>query len=217
MPTLTQARAWYPGDDATHGFDHIQRVYTMAERLAAAEGADLEIVRAAALLHDAIPPADEAGPDLPGGRETHHHASASFARHVLAAEGWNDGRITAVEHAIRAHRFRDGREPPVTLEAQVLFDADKLDAIGALGVARAVAYSSAYGLPFYARPSAAFIETGQTEPGEPHTAYHEYLFKLRHLSGRLYTPAARRMGAERHRLMAEFFERLALEAEGKDR
>ena len=53
MPTLEQARSWYPASDPVHGFDHIQRVYRMAERLAVEEGADLEIVQAAALLHDA--------------------------------------------------------------------------------------------------------------------------------------------------------------------
>ena len=53
MPTIEQARGWYSADDPVHGFDHVLRVYFMAERLAQAEGADLEIVRAAALLHDA--------------------------------------------------------------------------------------------------------------------------------------------------------------------
>ena len=52
MPTLEQARQWYPEQDPVHGWDHILRVYHMAERLALAEGADLEIVHAAALLHD---------------------------------------------------------------------------------------------------------------------------------------------------------------------
>ena len=79
MPTLTQARAWYASADPVHDYDHILRVYRMAERLALAEGADLEIVRAAALLHDAegtTPGAAE--------RATHHHSSAEFAAEVLA-------------------------------------------------------------------------------------------------------------------------------------
>lgn len=208
MPTIEQARSWYR-DDPVHGYDHVLRVYAMAERLAAAEGADLEIVRAAALLHDAEDPnlseADRR-------RATHHLASAAFARRVLEQDGWVEQRITAVEHCIRSHRFRDPQEQPLTLEAQVLFDADKLDAIGVIGAARAVAYAAAHGEPAYTRPSQQFLETGRAEPGERHSAYHEYRFKLIHLNNRLFTSTARNIGEQRHQEMVAFFETLAFEA-----
>lgn len=219
MLNLESARAWYPHDDPVHGYEHMLRVYRLAERLASAEGADLEIVRAAALLHDAQDPDHPPQRDRPYAeaeqkRQDHHVSSAQFAERVLRAEGWSDERIAAVQHCIRSHRFRDGREPPRTLEAKVLFDADKLDAIGAIGVARAIAYAARVGQPFYAPPSSQFLRTGQTQPGEPHSAYHEYLYKLRHLQERLFTPSARALAAERHRWMVAFFERLALEVEG---
>ena len=210
MPTLEQARAWYTQSDAVHAFDHVERVYRMAERLAQAEGADLEIVRAAALLHDTgetTPGADE--------RANHHFAASDFAAEVLQAEGWPEERIAAVQHCIRAHRFRDHREPPGTLEARVLFDADKLDVLGAIGVARAVAYATLAGEPVFASPSARFLQSGEEESGEPHSAYHEYLFKLRKLKDRLYTPTAQAIAAGRHRLMEEFFEQLAAEMRGE--
>ena len=216
MPTIDSARPWYPAGDAVHGFDHVLRVYRMAERLALAEGADLEIVRAAALLHDAVPPqpaAPEPGPQA-GERAAHHHASAGFAAQALRQEGWPEARIRAVQHCIRSHRFRDASQPPATLEAQVLFDADKLDAIGAIGVARAVAYAAQAGQPAYQTPSAHFLQTGECQPGEAHSAYHEYLFKLRALKQRLYTTSARQLAEERHRVMEQFFERLELEMSG---
>lgn len=212
MPSVDQARSWYPDSDPVHGFDHVLRVYRMAERLAIAEGADLEIVRAAALLHDAEGSATSGGEI---GRSNHHHASAEFAHLVLAAEGWPQERIAAVQHCIRAHRFRDNTEPPRTLEAQILFDADKLDVIGAIGVARTLAFDVVVNQPFYADPSPRFLETGQPEPGEPHSSYHEYLFKLSKIKDRLYTPTARALGEARHRFMAEFFERLAAEERGE--
>ena len=211
MPTIEQSRQWYPADDPVHGFEHVLRVLRLAEQIAQAEGADMEIVRAAVLLHDAA--ADLAGGGEPSARGAHHLSSASFARQVLSAEGWPEARIAAVQHCIRAHRFRDDTARPQSLEAQVLFDADKLDAIGASGVARAVAYAARLGQPAYAAPSARFIESGQLQPGEPHSAYHEYIFKLRKLKDRLHTPTARRMAEERHRLMADFFERLRQEME----
>lgn len=222
MPAIDTARAWYPATDLVHGFDHVLRVYRLAERLALAEGADLQVVRAAVLLHDAQPghpasaaPAEGAGDfQAAGDRESHHLASAGFARQVLAAEGWEAEKIAAVQHCIRAHRFRDAAEQPQTLEAQILFDADKLDAIGATGVARAIAYAVLAGQPAYAPPSGHFLASGCTEPGEPHSAYHEYLFKLSKLKDRLFTPSGRRLAEARHRLMSELFAALQDEMSG---
>jgi uncharacterized protein len=212
MPTIDQARLWYTDLDPVHGFDHVMRVYRMAERLAQAEGADLEIVHAAALLHDAEGSATVGGEI---GRSNHHHASSEFARQELEAEGWAPDRISAVQHCIRAHRFRDNSEPPQTLEARILFDADKLDVIGAIGVVRTVAFDVVVGQPVYAEPSQHFLSTGEKESGEPHSSYHEYLFKLCHIKDRLFTPTARAIAEERHRFMAEFFTRLAAEEHGE--
>jgi uncharacterized protein len=212
MLNLERARSWYPDSDPVHGFDHIQRVYAMAERLARAEGADLEIVRAAALLHDAEGSATAGGDE---GRLDHHQASASFARQILLEEGWPPERIKAVEHCIRAHRFRDHSEEPQTLEAKVLFDADKLDVIGAIGVVRTIAYDVVVGQPVFSEPSRKFLTSGEKEPGEQHSSYHEYLFKLSKIKDLLFTPTARRLAEDRHRFLAEFFERLIDELQGK--
>jgi uncharacterized protein len=236
MPTIEQARRWYDQADPIHDFDHVLRVLRTAERLAQAEGADLEIVRAAALLHDAVgaaPPGgtahEEAGP-LPSseptsgaagsagraqGRAHHHHQSAEFARSVLEQEGWPEERIRAVLHCIRAHRFRDTSEPPATLEARVLFDADKLDVLGAIGAARTIAYAALDGKPAYAEPSEYFLRTGETNPGEAHSAYHEYLFKLRRVKERLFTPSGRRLAESRHQYLEDFFIQLAAESRGE--
>lgn len=210
MPTIEQARGWYTGDDPVHDFSHVLRVYHMAERLAQAEGADLEIVRAAALLHDA-----EGSAPGSQSRKSHHHQSADFARQVLEEEGWLSERITAVQHCIRAHRFRGDGETPQTIEARVIFDADKLDVLGAIGVARTIGYAAMNRQPFYATPSAQFLETGVKEPGEPHSSYHEYLFKLRKIKDRLFTPSARALAEERDAYLAGFFQRLAAEIAGE--
>lgn len=209
MPTIEQARSWYTHTDAVHDFDHILRVYAMAEHLARKEGADLEIVRTAALLHDAVGTA-------PGSQERleHHLASAAFAAQVLQAEGWPEVRIQAVQHCIRAHRYRDNHEPPQTPEAMVIFDADKLDVLGAIGVARTVAYATLAGEPVYVEPSERFLQTGEKEPGEPHSCYHEYLFKLRKIKECLFTTAGREIAEERDAYLAAYFERLKAELRG---
>ena len=212
MPNIETARSWYPEIDPVHGFDHILRVYRMAEKLAITEGADLEIVSAAALLHDAQGSQTEGGEE---GRQDHHHASSEFAHQVLESEGWPPERIAAVQHCIRAHRFRDNTESPQTIEAKILFDADKLDVIGAIGVARTIAFDVVINQPIYAVPSPRFIKTGEKEPGEPHSSYHEYLFKLSKIRDRLYTSTARALAEERHKFMAEYFERLGAEERGE--
>ena len=211
MPTIEQARTWYSDSDPVHDFDHILRVYRMAEKLALAEGADLEIVRAAALLHDA----EGSGPDDKAKRANHHHASADFAADVLRAEGWDAERIAAVQHCIRAHRFRDTSEPPQTLEAQIIFDADKLDAIGAVGVARVIAYSARTPRPFYAPPSQQFLETGQKAADEPHTAYHEHLFKLSKIKARMFTKTGKVIAEDRYQYLDAYFQRLIAEWNGE--
>ena len=209
MPTIEQARAWYADSDSVHDFEHVLRVYRMAERIAQTEGADLTIVRAAALLHDAegATPGHES-------RADHHHASAEFAAQVLANEGWTPERIASVQHCIRAHRYR-GTEKPETLEAKILFDADKLDVLGAIGVARVIGYASLASEPFYEEPSKQFLETGKEIDGESHSAYHEHLFKLRKVRDRMFTVTARAIAEERLKYLDEFFERLIDEWNGK--
>lgn len=210
MPTIEQARLWYEDSDPVHNFDHVLRVYHMADRLAKEESADLEIVHAAALLHDAEGSA-------PGSetRTSHHHRSAAFAGQMLEEEGWDEPRIAAVQHCIRAHRFRSDGERPETIEARVIFDADKLDVLGAIGAARTIAYAALNHQPFYSEPSKQFIETGEKEPGEPHSAYHEYLFKLRKIKGILFTQTARSLAEERDAYLKGFFQQMAAEMRGE--
>ncbi len=205
MLSLKHARAWYREEDAVHGFGHIRRVYALCQKIGQAEGADMDVLLAAALLHDAqgSHPGENA-------RNDHHLRSAQFASEILSGMGWQAEHIRAVQHCIRAHRFRDD-EMPESLEAQVLFDADKLDVIGAIGVVRALAYAFQIEQPVFAEPSPLFLETRQKEGDEPHSAYHEYLYKLMNISSVLITPTARQMARQRQAFLNNFFEELAVE------
>ncbi len=210
--TIAQARSWYASADPVHDFEHVLRVYRMAEIIALAEGADLEIVQTAALLHDSVGSA-------PGGdgqeRLGHHLTSAQFAGEVLAAEGWQPERIAAVQHCIRAHRFRHQGERPQTLEAKCLYDADKLDVLGAIGAARTIAFAALSGQPSYQEPSERFLREGTTEPDEPHSSYHEYLFKLRKVKDQLFTPTGKAIAGHRHKFLEEFYAELQAECRGE--
>ena len=203
MITIKEARHHYEGADAVHDFDHVLRVLTMAERLAREEGADLEIVRTATLLHDV---ARGHGDRLIA---NHAQAGAEFARRLL--QGYPTEKVEAVAHAIAAHRFRTGPDPQ-TLEAKVLHDADKLDAIGAIGVARAFAFGGYEGQHRFA----TFLGNGMTtnDTRHEHTPVHEYQIKLLKIKERLLTESARKLAADRHLFMVAYFERLEQEVRG---
>jgi uncharacterized protein len=207
--SVAQARALYKAGGGGHDFDHVLRVTALAERIAAAEGADLLIVRTAALLHDVCERED---------RATHHLLGAARARALLAGQA--EAFSAAVAHAIEAHRFR--AEPaPRTLEAQCLSDADKLDAIGAIGIARAYAYAGAHDNALWKRPWRAIAAEGGDAVGSvtalaaDYTPSHEFVYKLNRIPERLYTATARAIAAERQAVMQAFFERLDVEAAGE--
>ena len=211
MISIDEARTHYQGADAAHDFDHVLRVLRLAERIGAAEGADMEVLRAAALLHDVARAAEHAGGPC------HAQAGAERVRGIL--RGHDPARVEAVARAVASHRFRSG-EPPQSLEARILFDADKLDAMGAIGIARAYALAGAMGQRLWAEVPAGYLarrrDTARADfAADEHTPVHEYAFKLAHLKDALFTPTARRLAEGRHAFMAEFFRRLDCEVAGE--
>ena len=114
-------------------------------------------------------------------------------------------------HCVRSHSFRENHAP-ATLEARVLFDADKLDAIGAVGVARAYLFAGEVGARLH---NADIDVTAAPAYSENDTGYREYLVKLRHIHTRMLTTEGRRLAAERHTFMEVFFERFISEIEGR--
>ena len=210
MPMLTveQARPLYKSADPVHDFNHVLRVLILARQLAREEDADPRIVETAALLHDVSRPEDY-NLGMATDPDTDHAVLAGrYARQLLADEA--PAFVDAVVHAIEAHRFRNAIEPR-TIEARVLFDADKLDSIGAVGIARAFAYGGVLGQPLWGPVTENYTPDGH----EPHTAHHEFHIKLKHIKDRLYTASGRRIAEQRHQFMTEFFARMAAEVRGE--
>lgn len=117
-------------DDGSHDVAHLLRVWNNARAIQASEGGDLRLLAAAVLLHDCV--AVEKDSPL---RNQSSRLAAEKARGILAEQRWSPHDIAAVAHAIEAHSFSAGL-PPQTLEAKILQDADRLDAIGMIGAAR---------------------------------------------------------------------------------
>jgi len=163
---------------SSHDEGHVERVIKLARYIAEREGARLDVVLKAAELHD-----------IARGYPNHARKSAEIARELL--KDHDAEFVEAVCHAIEAHSF-SGKMKPKTLEAKILSDADKLDAIGAIGVARAFLYSG---------------EKGRSIE-ETLKHFEEKLLKLRDL---LYTETARKIAEERHRFLEIFYRQIKKE------
>ena len=207
LVSIDEACLLYADGDAAHDFDHVLRVTRLADQIAAAEKADRAVVHLAALLHD-LPVAAEEDADH---RTAHHLRAAARASQLLRERGADATLIEQVIHCIEAHRFRDRTAQPATLEARCLYDADKLDSIGAIGVARAFAYAGAHGSRLWTKPVAAIVASENDRSTADYTPVHEYVFKLRSLLATLHTPTARALGERRHAVMTAFFAELDAE------
>jgi uncharacterized protein len=202
-----KATAYFKNSRGSHDWSHTERVYKLCVRIGEKEGADLEVLRIAALLHDIG--RDEQ--DRSKGQVCHAKVGAELARQILEDVGLEPDKAEQVLHCIRTHRFR-GRHQPETPEAKVLFDADKLDSIGAVGVGRAFLFAGEVGAKVHNR---GIDLTKTSSYSEEDTAYREFAVKLRKVKDRMLTREGRKMAEERHRFMEEFFERLHDEVAGR--
>ncbi len=191
-----------------HDFSHTQRVMHNAEVLLAANPeADAEAVRLAALLHDIARPQELAAK----GKICHAEFGAEIAAKLLVEYKFTDpGLIKRVGNAILRHRFRRNN-PPQTLEERIIYDADKLDSIGAVGIGRAFHFAGREGARLHNSKDAAINSAAYSRED---SAYREYLVKLRHIPERMLTVAGRELAAERALFMDQFFDRLNHETFG---
>lgn len=198
------------GEGTGHDWWHVHRVRRMALRLAREEGADPFVVELAALLHDV------ADHKFHGGDET---AGPRAAREWLRGLGVDGAVVEHVARIIAELSFKGAGVPtPMsTPEGRVVQDADRLDAIGAIGIARTFAYGGSRGRPLHdpeATPEAhASFEAYKASRGPTVNHFHEKLLLLR---DRMNTPAARRVAEERHRFMETFLERFHREWDAAD-
>lgn len=191
--------------DSAHDMAHIQRVVQMARRLAQAEGADMAVVLPAAWLHDCV--------TLPKNAPNRHEASrlaATEAVRFLQTIDYPEQHLDGIAHAIEAHSF-SANIVPTTLEAKVVQDADRLDAIGAIGVARCLLVGGALQRPLY-HPTDPFCE--QREPDDLTYTIDHFYRKLFKIGQTLHTQAAREEAARRNAFMQAFLDQLRGEIPG---
>lgn len=206
---------------SAHDMEHVMRVYNLCLHLAKHESnIDLDVLKTAALLHDIVRVKEFK--DKTGSID-HAALGAEIAAKILRTLGYSEEKIVHVKHCIVAHRFR-GKVKPQTREAKILFDADKLDVLGAMGVARSFMMAGQYGQKIYSDVSIQeYLRdnvVGEKADGgikeiSKHAPNLEFELKFKHIPERLYTQKAREMAKERLRFMENFFERLKMERKGE--
>jgi uncharacterized protein len=203
----TLAAEAMPADaDPAHDILHVRRVAALARTISAAEGADPAVAVGAALLHELV--------NLPKNHPESARSGdlcADAAAELLAREGVEPGRAAAICACIRDHAFSKG-VMPASLEARVLQDADRLDAIGAVGVARLFATCTAMRTPFYSEDDPM---CRVREPEDRRFGLDHFFKKLLKLPGGLHTGTARALAEPRARLMLDYLAQFEQELEGR--
>ena len=206
MDIQTIAQKLFTGARASHDWDHTIRVLRLCEHIGSEERADMDVLRVAAVLHDIGRPHQDACL----GSLCHAVHGAMLAEPIVATLVFSPEQKNNILHCIRTHRFR-GINVPETLEAKVLFDADKLDAIGAIGIARAYLFAGEIG----ARLHSPEIPAEKSVPYSiDDTGFREYSVKLCKIKDRMMTSEGKRMAGDRHQFMTAFFNRFLQEYQG---
>jgi len=186
-------------NDSAHDFDHIIRVYKNAEKLSKKEKANTKLVLCAVLLHDIV-----TYKKFDKRSKNSSTKSAIMARKILSKYSFSNSEIKVITDAIRDHSFSKNKTPS-TLEGKILQDADRLDAIGAIGIARAFAVSGAEGRPFY---NGVDPFCSKRKPDDQKWAVDHFYRKLLKLEKLMNTKSAKIEAKKRTKVLKNFLSEL---------
>ena len=188
-------------EDSAHDKEHIYRVLYHALEIAGEEvDVDYDVLIAACLLHDIGRKEQFADPTV-----CHAMVGGEKALRFLTDNGFGEDFAQSVKHCIQTHRFRKAVQPE-SVEAKILFDADKLDVTGAVGIARTLMYMGNLSEPLYSVLPDGGISDGIQDPSP--SFFREYKFKLEKLYGQFYTAEGAQLAQQRQKIAADFYESL---------
>jgi len=196
----------YFGEKSSHGFDHTQRVYNLALKISKGEKVDLDVVKASSLLHD-VARCKEDNREI----ECHAEEGAKIAENILREMNFPDDKIKKVCFAIRIHRYSKGLNAE-TKEGKILQDADRLDALGAICIARVFSYGGKKGRPIY-NPKIKYNSQYKSDSKTSINHFYEKILKIKPETFK--TKEAKKIAKERYKFIEDFVKRFKLEWEGK--
>jgi uncharacterized protein len=208
-----EARKYFNGSSGCHDWTHVERVRNLSLHIGKKEDANLEVLEIAALLHD-IGRKDEMKCK---GSFCHAEKGAEIAKGILSKYKIGQNNFDNIIHCIQAHRYRNNKKPS-TLEAKILFDADKLDSIGAVGVARDFLFAGGAGSNNLYTGNEKKLSKNKKDYSytKEDSAILEYEVKLKFIKNKILTKSGRRIAKKRHEFMKMFFVRFWKEVEGKE-
>lgn len=194
--------------DSAHDAEHVRRVLYLALEIAETEpAADRDVLIAACLLHDIGREEQFRDPAL-----CHARVGAEKAYRFLLGSGFPEPFAARVRDCVRTHRFRS-EDPPASIEAKILFDADKLDVTGAIGMARTFFYAAQVGQPLYTLlPDGGVSDGAREEPPGVHSVLREYKVKLEGLYDRFLTPKGGELARRRQAAAVNVYNSILSEA-----
>lgn len=193
---------------SSHNWDHTERVINLALHIGKIANADLEVIELSTLLHDI----SRKEQDDSNGKVCHAERGAIVSREILERYGYSTDLIDKVCHCIERHRFKKGADPE-SIEARILYDSDKLDSLGAIGLGRAFQFSGEINSRLHNPEIKNFEDT--EEYGQEDSVLREFKVKLIKIKDKLFTQEAKRIAVDRERFMTEFFNRLDKEIKGE--
>jgi len=206
-----EAKKYFKGASGCHDWSHVERVKNLALHIGKAEKANLKLLEVAVLLHD-IGRRDEMKTK---GAFCHAIQSGKIARRILPRYGFNEKVINEIVHCIEAHRYRNDIIPS-TIEAKVLYDADKLDCAGAIGIGRAFLFAGSVGSVMYTGKEKELAKTNKNYTYlKEDSAVLEYEIKLKNIKNKILTETGKKFANSRHKFMENFFATFWQEIEGK--
>ena len=206
-----EAKKFFVGASGCHDWTHVERVRNLAMHIGKKEKADLFVLELAAFLHD-IGRKEEMKNK---GRTCHAEEGARIARNILEKYEIEKSQVENIVHCIQSHRFRKNNMP-ITVEARVIYDADKLDTIGSIGVARIFLFagSSASGLLYTGNEKKLALDNKDYQYTKEDTALLEYYKKIQFVHKKIVTKEGKRIAKERQKFMSDYFQRFGKEIRG---
>jgi uncharacterized protein len=206
-----KAKEFFVSASGCHDWSHVERVYNLALRIAKKEKADINIIKLATYLHD-VGRREEMQSK---GKICHAEKGVELAEKILEPYNLDKKIIENIKHCILAHRFRNDHKP-ATIEAKILFDADKLDSIGAVGVGRDFLFAGSSGSNcLYTGNEKKLVKNAREFSfTKEDSAFLEYYFKLKKVKSKILTKTGKKIAEERHNYMVDFFKRFELEIKG---
>lgn len=190
--------------DSAHDKEHVYRVLYMALEIAKTEkNVDYDVLICACLLHDIGRKEQFENPKL-----CHAQIGADKAYHFLTENGFEEKFAKRVSECIRTHRYRQ-EDQPESIEAKILFDADKIDVTGAVGIARTLVYKGQVGEPLYSVSGDGSVLDGSQD--ETPSFFQEYKYKLENIYTKFFTAKGAETAKSRQAAAAAFYDSMLRE------